>query len=172
MNDKFDLTVYHTRVEDVILAHFGNIIEEVVWYRTPDEQLNTPCVILEMEDFKEGGDLGDDRTPVFAKMNAACVLHFETVNRELALRSFALDLFRLVRQQNWGLGEHVERAHSLYAQPGLIKPDSDGYASWFVSWEQTLYVGESVWDAQGVLPKRINVGPNDGTYDNVIDVAS
>jgi hypothetical protein len=39
--------------------------------------------------------------------------------------------------------------------PGKFDPEKNGFDSWFVSWDQTLYLGDSVWDSTGIMPTEI-----------------
>nr|VFJ67599.1 MAG: hypothetical protein BECKFW1821B_GA0114236_11329 [Candidatus Kentron sp. FW] len=42
--------------------------------------------------------------------------------------------------------------------PGEFKLGQEGYDSWYATWEQTVYLGESVWNLEGVIPEKIYLG--------------
>jgi hypothetical protein len=65
---------------------------------------------------------------------------------------------QLVRFNRWGLGADVTVPEQLRGAPGAFRPGKDGYESWCITWEQTLYLGASVWAADGVPPTDVFVG--------------
>lgn len=167
------LTGLHNAIKDSLATHFAGRVETVEVYRAGlTDPINTPAVLLEMEDGSDDVDLGDDRTPLRCRFTAHCILSFQTQNVEMEVREFAVEALSLVRRNRWGLGDDIDLPEQVEIGPGQFKPGKDGFESWYVSWEQVVYLGESVWDSTGVTPTEIYVGiaPNtgpDGDYQQV-----
>lgn len=78
--------------------------------------------------------------------------------RDAGARNLAEALVTLVPLERWGLsgcGEaQAVRATNLYS--GDV--DKLGVALWAVSWQQTLRLGDSVFAADGTLPRELYLG--------------
>jgi hypothetical protein len=155
------LTEFHAALGNQIAAHFGDNVNTVTWYQqgeTPAGQplpIVTPAVILEIENAEEGDDVGDDRAPLLCHITAYCILGQQTTSLQIQVRDFAAQLFTKVRKNKWGLAHNVSFPGMITLGPGKFDPEKNGYDSWFVSWDQTLYLGDSVWDSTGIMPTEI-----------------
>lgn len=138
---------------------------EAVTEAIKNGKIATPGVLVAIEDLSEGEDKGDERLPLACRVTAFCSLNKTTPDAELEIRKFATELFRLVRRKKFELGADVSFPEDFDIGEGVIKQGVEGVVSWFVSWQQTLYLGESVWDPQGIMPDSVYLGqaPDIGT---------
>lgn len=121
-------------------------------------RINTPAILLDVEALTEGVDDGDDRIPVTCRISAFCMLSLTTPKVKLETRQFAAEFMSLVRRNKFGLGRDVDHPENIEARPGPFQSGNQGYDSFEVSWDQTIFLGESVWDASGVPVTEIFVG--------------
>jgi hypothetical protein len=166
-----DLAGFQDAIKAELSAFFGNIINTVAWYEQSESATGqplpivTPAVVLEIESADEGDDVGDDRTPLLCHLTAYCILGQQTPDLQTQVRAFAAQLFGKVRKNKWGLGAKVGFPGGITLGPGKFDPEATGYDSWFVSWDQTVYLGDSVWLPSGIMPSEIwwNWAPEIGT---------
>ena len=148
---------FHQAIIDTIKDHFSGKVQ-VISYPLETSEIRTPVVLLEMESAEEGQDPGDDRLALRCRMAAHCVLGFQTDDIGMEIRSFAAQLFVLLTDNKYGLGSEVSWPEGLELNPGEFKPGKAGFESWCVIWEQTIYLGESEWDDNGVVPEIVMLG--------------
>ena len=168
--------LFHQAISDAIQEHFYGKVQ-VVSYPLETNEIQTPAVILEMESAEESQDPGDGRIALHCRLAAHCILGFQTENIGLEVRSFAAQLFVLLTDNKFGLGNKVSWPEGLELHPGEFKPGKAGFESWCVIWEQTIYLGESEWDDARIVPEIVMLGiaPNIGTghepdYEDITDV--
>lgn len=155
------LTQFHDAIAEAIAAHFGDNINTVAWYEQGETEtgqplpITTPAIILEIESADEGDDAGDDRAPLLCHLTAYCILGQQTPQLQIQVREFAAQLFAKVRKNKWNLGHDVSFPGGITLGPGKFNPEKSGYDSWFVSWDQTLYLGVDVWDSSAIRPTEI-----------------
>lgn len=155
------LSGFHAAIAAAIAAFFGDNINSVLWYAQGEDAASqplpviTPAVILDIESAEEGEDAGDDRAPLLCHITAYCILGQKTADLQIQVRSFAAQLFTLVRKNKWSLGRAVGFPGGITMGPGKFDPEKNGYDSWYVSWDQTLFMGADVWDSSAVLPTEI-----------------
>lgn len=148
---------FHQAVMAAIAGHFTGKVQ-VLAYPMETSQIQTPAVLLEMESAEEGQDPGDGRIALRCRMAAHCVLGFQTEQIGLEVRSFAAQLFTLITDYKFGLGVNISWPEGLELHPGEFKPGKAGFESWCVTWEQTLYLGDSAWDDSGIVPQTVYLG--------------
>lgn len=152
---------FHAAIKTAITTAFGANVNTVAWYEhgeAADGQplpIKTPAIILEVDSADGGDDVGDDRTPLTVQITAYCILGRSTTDLQVQVRTFAAQLFALARKNKWGLGKNVSFPSGFTLGAGKFDPEKNGYESFFVSWEQTLYLGTSVWDATGIQPTEV-----------------
>lgn len=147
--------------------HFGDVLRTVDAYAPEHlESVRTPALLLELEDWDEGDDIGDGRSPLRCRFTAHCLLSFQTPNASLEVREFGARVQQLVRYNRWGLGDDADVPAQVSGAPGLFRPGKAGYESWCVSWEQVVYLGASAWAAEGVPPTEVFVGIQAGSDAN------
>lgn len=159
------VTDLHNAIIQAFKAQFTDRVETIATYRaTSTDPINTPALLLEMEDASEGPDAGDERTPLRCRFTAHCMLSFQTPNVEIEVREFAAEVFRLIRHNLWGLSGSVKRPEQIEMGPGQFKPGKAGYESCYVTWEQVIYLGDTVWTNEGTVPTEVYVAyePNTG----------
>lgn len=155
------LADFHAAVSGILATYFAANVNTIVWYEQGETStgqplpIKTPAVILEIEAAEEGDDAGDDRSPLLMHITAYCILSQQTADLQIQLRSFAAQLFAKVRKNKWGLGNTVSFPGGITLGPGKFDPEATGYDSWFVSWDQTLYLGESIWKPGGIIPTEV-----------------
>lgn len=149
------LDEYHDRLVESIAEHFGDSLDTVQAYMPEplDSQsqgliIDTPAALVEIEMLDETDDLGDGRDAVDCSVNIHCILGMATPDIQKALRSFAAEMLRLVKNnpiaQCRGLAGRPER---ISAVPGVFSKGEGGYDSFVVSFNQVVFLGEK-W--QGV----------------------
>jgi hypothetical protein len=112
----------------------------------------TPAILIEVETIREGEEDGTDRTPLMLDMVAHCILSARTERMQLALREMASAVIRAIRWHHFSLGESVYRSQNLTASPGQFTPGVNGFDSWRVSWEQMVFLGDSLWAPTATAP--------------------
>lgn len=172
---------FHAAIKAAIAAHFGANVNTVEWYEQGEEAsgqpkpIKTPAIILELESFSDGDDMGDDRTPLACQITANCILGRSTPDLQIQTSNFAAQLLAKVRKNKWGLARGAGFPGGLTAGPGKFDPEKNGYESWFVSWDQTFYLGDSVWAPSGIVPSTVYLGQSPligtGNEDQYIQVA-
>lgn len=108
-----------------------------------------PAILLDLEAFPKGQDVGCGRYPIDARFSLHCILGFEAKNLQLQLREMAVAACQFVDKNGiWFAGGVITKASQIEAYPGNFKKDEIiGYDSIVVSWEQTCFLGESAWTA-------------------------
>ena len=151
------IKMVHAAMVDSFADKFADTVSEIRAYAAVDGSVITPSIIIAMESADEGEDCGDGRVAINAKFCAYCYLGINTQNIQLELREFVTQVFAHVKNNVWNLDNVLVPQH-IEAGPGDFNPADNGFESWYVSWEQTIYLGDSVWDASGIVPSEIYVG--------------
>ncbi len=123
---------------------------------TDGTKVDTPAVLIDVEDIADGVDAGDERLPVTFTISLYCVLGGQTPSPEIEIREFALAVMQLAMRNRWGL-TGISAPRRLHASPAAFAPVKPGHHVWVVSFEQDLDVGDSVWDVQltGLPPGEV-----------------
>lgn len=126
----------------------------------PELAILAPALLLELTALPLGEDLGDGRYPAACHFAIHCILGREVEHLELELWAFSTAVAMLVRQQGtWLKGGVLTAPEALLVQPGNVRRVTGrGYGSRVVSWQQTLYLGPSLWTADGLPPQSIYLG--------------
>ena len=79
---------------------------------------------------------------------------------EQQCKDITLALLQVVLQtlyyQRWGLSQ-VEPVQLKQASLDHLTPTLQGHIVWLVEWTQFIVLGESVWDATGIVPETIQI---------------
>lgn len=161
-----ELDAYHDALVDLFRDHFGDSLETVQAY-LPDMQstdpasgltINTPALLVEIEKTSQGQNLGDGRTAVECHLAIHCILGVATPSLQRALRNFGVEVQRLLTADGYCLGSVVKagQPEDLTGMPGWWqKGGAGGYDSWVVTFDQTLWIGASVWDVPKLLGESL-----------------
>ena len=157
---------WHEAILAALRTEFKDKKVTVEAYAPTASALQTPALLLEMEDGTLGPDPGDGRTALACRLTLHALLSLQTDDVELTIRDFATAVLLFTRHQQWGLKE-VSPPDQLAMGPGHFQTGDLGYESWYVTWEQTIYLGESRWHTDGLYrgPVKLNNGSdesNDG----------
>lgn len=138
--------------------------------------INTPALLLDLDGFDDGDDLGDGRTEILADWTIYGILSTATPDYELQVREMIREVKALVTHNLWGLPGAVGFPDEVIARPAQFRGGEDGYASWCVMWRQKAILGPPTWPAEGIIPKEVWLGfpPNTGAahVDDYVQVAS
>lgn len=115
-----------------------------------------PGILIDISKINIGSDIGDERLPLELTLSALCILSSVEALASVAVKDFAALLISHLRNCNFNGGDQVSVPMDLQAVPAEFSPGNQGYVSWLVSWKQTLYLGENIWDETGFhAPKQV-----------------
>ncbi|WP_212722834.1 hypothetical protein [Zooshikella ganghwensis] len=157
MNKYDPLELIHQAMVETLTNHFGKRLEFVQAYN-PGKCLNSPGIYLGMHQMEMGENPGDGRYVINADWFCYCVLANSTPDLAIEIRRMACEVMRLLNQPEtglWGLDNVVALPKHIQAIPALFNPDTEGYESWEVTWQQSFYIGESLWEDEGETPKTV-----------------
>ena len=160
------LDAYHAALVAFFKGKFGDSLGTVQAY-FPETQsddpeagltINTPALLVELEKHSTGQDLGDERTAVKCEISIHCILGTGTPNLQQELRNFGVEVQRLLTDKGsliagregfclgGDAGVEASSPEDVNGMPGWWqKGGASGYDSWAVIFEQTVWIGESVW---------------------------
>jgi len=118
------------------------------------QDFTAPGVLLDLDEFEEGDDNGDETFPYECDLTAYCILDSNTPELPLAIKDFAAELAKFVRQNNWNL-KGADLPEKIAAQPASLSPGKRGYEAWAVTWKQTFSIGNNVWESAFPPPSTI-----------------
>lgn len=159
-----ELDDYHAALVAFFVDKFGDSLDTVQAY-FPETQsddpesglvVNTPALLVELEKHSTGNSAGDDRSAIKCEMAIHCILGTLTPNLQQELRNFGVEVQRLLTSKHFCLGGSVSvgSPEDVNGMPGWWqKGGAGGYDSWVVVFEQTVWIGESVWK-----PELVNNG--------------
>ena len=163
-NTEIDLEVLHAGIEKAIRDQFPSL-KIVEFYREEDERTppkpnELPACLLEMSEMDPAPDIdpGTEQLAVNARFEARVMLGFRTPKAKLEIRKLAAALAVFVRMKRWP--HPTETGKTLPTGPAEVlaimrddfNPDLDRYEIWRVEWQQTIHLGTSVWNDDGVTP--------------------
>jgi len=152
-----DIFDYHKAIEDALIEKFSGLVETVASYEPAQiNPINTPAILLEMDDCTLGGT-SDDRDELMASMIAHCIVGHKTPNIDLAVRDFAIQVSQFLRHNVFKI-KGIGQPENIQLGKGEFKPGKHGYESWYVSWDQAVYLTESVFSSDGFVPEQIFIG--------------
>ncbi len=123
-----------------------------------------PAILLDLEEFPKGDDVGCGRYPVNARFSLHCILGTEAKNLQLQLREMAVAVSQFVDASGiWFCDGVITKAKDIDAYPGNFKKDVNaGFDSIVVTWNQTCFLGDSPWKEQETRDAvRLAVNPTD-----------
>lgn len=164
------LEILQGAILDALRVHFAGRVAEFGAYEPwdyredePAQVLNTPALLLEIEEMVNDDLLDSHQTPgrlaIRVSLAIHCLLSIRTPKLQAALPELAASVMGLVavretatrtrakRGNRWGLESAVEYPGRCDAQPGEITPGANGLDSWKVTWEQVIYLSEEALPA-------------------------
>ncbi len=137
-----------------IASHFGSDIPHVDLYQqqgVADGQFNTPAIILKTAAHEQGEESGDGTFPLMVSFGATCIFNNSEAAVEQKAELLAVELMILIDSLRIDQVD-VSAPQQLKGIPTPLDEAIDGYTSWQVNWQQTLYLGDSFWSEESVLP--------------------
>ena len=111
-------------------------------YHPNKRQLTTPALILETESLAMGASLGDGRTPLRISFVLHCLMPEGTDDANL--QGLAALVCQLIYQNTWQQ-DNLSFPDNFSIIPAAGFPSEFGFSRWTVAWQQTLYMGQSIW---------------------------
>ena len=127
------------------------------------ETLTTPALLLEWEDGRMGTADGNGGHQITYRLTLHCVLSLATASVGSEIRRMATQVMMLVNQNQQWRCQNVGRPERLEMGPGKIQAGEQGYDSWYVTWEQSITLGDAIWtNTDGRLKTvEVSLAPQD-----------
>lgn len=121
------------------------------------QSLKVPACVVHLESIEPAPepDDGSGRMPLSCRWEIFAVLASNTPNVELKVREMAAVVAQFLQGQRFSVGSPMQ---FVLAEPDEFGPEFSGGTCWRVEFEQTIYLGESEWTAEGVVPSTVMVG--------------
>lgn len=158
---------YHDNLIKLIKDHkeyFAGSLQTVNAYLPDNENMqesgmviNTPAAIIDIEMIEFGEAVGDGRDTILCNVAVHCLLSTKTKNLQRQLRNFASQMLLLFNNHHPDFCS-TDKATEVVAVPGNFQGGKQGYDSWVVSFTQSVLAGESVWDAEKIIPSEVFFG--------------
>lgn len=123
-------------------------------YRREEGKVKAPALALELSHIEPGErDPGTGQLEVVLRWEVYPLTHFKTKNAAREVAALVCAVAKFVHGNRFGLP--VSAAKFIGGYPEDFKPAKDGYEEWRVEFEFEAYLGESVWDGEGVTPQTV-----------------
>lgn len=164
MADAVTIESLHEGIKQALSEAFTEL-KTVDDYPTEKGRIATPAAFLDLaalEPDAEGGEDGTERLVMTLRWELYLVLGLPVPEVKRAVRTLAANVALWVQGNRFGLP--VRPAQFIRAEPNDFSPGLERYLPWVVEFEQTVLLGSSVWDADGVVPTELYLGyePNTG----------
>ena len=148
-----------------IEEHFKKRKVKVEFYSNTKKISHAPLILLDIENINCGESIGTEQTPLECHFMAFCLLDSNMKHGQFAIREFASKLIALINENNWNLGEQSEFPINIESEIAVFHPHADAMLCWQIEWTQTIYLGDNIWDSEGITPTEINLSqvPEVGT---------
>lgn len=150
------LEALHAAIREQIAAQFSSF-RRVEFYRDDEtEKLPAPACLLELTEIEAapGQDAGTGQFPALLRWEAHVVLGYLDPAVKLEVRKAAAALATWLHLRRWQ-GIRADPCQVIGAYPNPFKPGLDRYAAWTVEWVQGVFLGESAWTNDGVIPEHV-----------------
>ncbi|RKR02594.1 hypothetical protein C7446_2312 [Kushneria sinocarnis] len=140
------------------IRHRFPALQTVDDYPDDRQRIVAPAVLVELTELAPipDEDPGTGQLALEAQFEARYIVGFRGLEQQREIRRNVATLAHFVHQQRWGMA--IEPARVTACERDEFSPELDQYHVWRLEWSQTLYVGESVWQDEGVPPTNIHVG--------------
>ena len=154
------LTQVHDAITESLKTAFSHKVRTIRVHSPLYKELQAPALLLALESMRMGKNNGDGRTAIDCDFTICGILAVKGLPEEkisIAIGNFAAEIIGLVENNHWGLGANVTHPENISGQPAEFKPGKQGYESWAVTWQQTVYIGD-IEEAEKFLPDTLMVG--------------
>lgn len=153
---QIDIEAAHTSIEAAIREAFPSFAT-VGGYDEAKKVIKCPAAFLEMTSMEPGDDPGTDQLAIRMRWEIFLLLRFnsKSVKKSVAreIRTIVGAVSHFVHGNRFGLP--VSPAQFVGAYPDEFSPKSGTYEEWRIDFEIAGYLGESVWDGEGVMPETV-----------------
>ncbi|WP_163832174.1 hypothetical protein [Spartinivicinus ruber] len=152
-----ELKTLHHQMLATFSQHFDKKIDRIQAY-SPSQSIESPAIYLGSHELTLDKQQWDGRYLLQGEWFALCVLSMTTPNVEIEIRQFATEIMLVLNnpaKNRWPLIDQVSEPEAIQSRPAIFNPDADGYEAWEVSWQQSLYIGDSIWLDEGTPPTTV-----------------
>ena len=136
------------------------------------DAITVPAVLIDLVELEPGTDLGTEELVLVAHFEARVIMQ-SNVSPE-PIQALVLSVLQWLNDMN-DTPATVTKPNIKQALPDAFAPDTNAYQVWQIHWSQSLRMGPSVWEGEGIAPSQIWLGqsPNIGAdhepqYNNVV----
>ncbi|QAU22884.1 hypothetical protein EO087_01855 [Dyella sp. M7H15-1] len=150
------LDALHAAMREQLAEQFPGF-RLVAFYREDEsEKLPAPACLLELTEIEPApvDDAGTGQFPALLRWEAHVVLGFADPAVQLEVRKAAAALATWLHLRRWK-GIRADACQVIGCYKDEFKPGLDRYAVWTVEWVQWVFLGESAWDNDGVIPEHV-----------------
>lgn len=147
----------HDAIQNAIKAAFPSFVT-VGGYDSAKKSIKCPAAFVELASIEPGDeDPGTEQLAIRMRWEILLLLRFNTksvkksVQREI--RTIVGAVAHFVHGNRFGLP--VSPAQFVGAYPDEFSPKSGTYEEWRIDFEIEGYLGESVWDGEGIIPETV-----------------
>ena len=155
-NTNVSLEALEGAIEAAIKAQFPTI-GTVEFYREERRPVVAPAVLLEMSEFephKASFDAGTGQLVVDATFEARLLLPFKVPRVKQEIRKLAASFAAWIHLRRWP-GIPNGECQFMSAYPDGFSVEQDQYEAWRVTWEQKIFLGDTVWTAPDWGPTTV-----------------
>jgi len=119
------------------------------------DAITVPAVLIELVELEPGTDLGTEELVLVAHFEARVIMQ-PNVSPE-PIQTLVLSVLQWLNDTN-GMPAKVTKPNIKQALPDAFTPDTHAYQVWQIHWSQSLRMGQSVWEGEGIVPSQIWLG--------------
>lgn len=127
--------------------------EMVDAYPEDRRQMPVPACLIDLIELEPTDDPGTEQLAVIAHFEASIVLPFRAPRAKRAVAKLAAAIAHHVQGRRWGLP--IAPAQVISIAPSDFDPELDRFETWSVEWQQTVHIGESIWNDDGTPPTQV-----------------
>jgi len=157
----FDFEAHLANIVEYLRGEFSSVptVEE---YPRLRKKITVPAVLVEVADLSPIDDPGTEQLAFSARIEARVVFD-EAPTRpggkpDMQCLSLATAVAQALFRQGWFGVPGAGPAKAFKVEPDHFKPELAAYCVWLVEWSHDIRLGDSVWDAAGILPTQIYLG--------------
>ena len=139
------------------------------------DAITVPAVLIELVELEPGTDLGTEELVLVAHFEARVIMQVNASPEPI--QTLVLSVLQWLNDMN-NYPTKVTKPNIKQAMPDAFSPDTHAYQVWQIHWSQSLRMGQSVWEGEGIAPSQIWLGqsPDIGAdhepqYNNLVSEA-